>query len=148
MIRRNSHRVHGGWLVAVTRRGYFGSMTRRGFASFLVALPLLGLTACKEPPPAQMAGTWESTYDEKTKAKLTITQAGNKVSGSYAGDSNSGTFEGTVSGTIITGTWKEGDTASARGSFRWSLDADGNRFTGRYDSEDKKHGGSWNGVKL
>ncbi|HRH81290.1 MAG TPA: hypothetical protein PLW81_09615 [Thiobacillaceae bacterium] len=82
-------------------------------------------------PAANVAGKWKTSEGE-----LTLNQAGNKVTGSYANDG--GEIEGEVRGNVLEGVWIENSSGQncgvARngrkhwGRIRWVFD--GNRFVG------------------
>ncbi len=76
-----------------------------------------GETACNG-----FAGTWETSFGE-----MTFSFDGNRVTASYAFDS--GRVEGTVNGNVMDGTYIENQ---ARGTFRFTLSQDGQRFGGTW----------------
>lgn len=75
-----------------------------------------------------MTGTWDFDWSEK----LQLTQTGSTVTGNYILTSwpdIKGTFQGTVSGNKLTGTWTENSRA---GKLDITISDDFNSFTGRY----------------
>ena len=101
-----------------------------------------------EPPPASTswAGMWDTNF-----GTMTLTQTGTTVSGSYT--YQDGKVDGTVSGNVLQGTWSEAPRASLRdrGSFRFTLSADGRSFTGEWNYADdpaETWRPNWNGSRL
>lgn len=82
-----------------------------------------------KPAPCGIAswyGEWSSSYDT-----LTITQDGPEIEGVYAeGD---GTVEGTVSGSVFTGSWQR--SSGSNGSLRLVVLGNGDQFNGNWDSD-------------
>jgi hypothetical protein len=81
---------------------------------------------------------------------ISFSQIGNNVTGSYSEHEN-GTYNGTVSGNVLTGTWSEEPTylpPNDAGEFQITLSPDGNTFDGvwRYDSSGSWY--DWSGQRL
>jgi len=112
---------------------------RARIAVALVAILALvgGTTPAQEPPPSGWAGQWQSFWSDGAAA-LTLTQSGDSVSGRY--EPGGGQIEGTVEGSVLSGTWRQ---SGAEGRFVFALSADGQTFTGRYGTGDY-----WNGRRL
>jgi hypothetical protein len=77
---------------------------------------------------------------------VTLERKGDSVSGSYEG-ARKGTVNGKLSGHTLRGTWSEGTTANANGSFEWDFTQDWANFSGTFKSRDGGQAGGWNGQK-
>ncbi len=104
-----------------------------------------------DPVPATLAnfnGKWHSMVGRiGYKHDLTMSQSGDKVTGSWTHASGSGTLEGTVKAKTLTFKWKAGGDAGT-GTFR--MRGDGKSFTGEYSSDKKDgiKGNPWSGHRL
>lgn len=76
---------------------------------------------------ADWSGVWIDTSVDH--GALRLTQAGDRVTGTYIYGESRGTMEGTVSGNgaILTGTWKQEDS---KGSFELTMSVDRQEFAG------------------
>lgn len=85
---------------------------------------------------ASFAGRWETDF----KA-MTLTQKGNRVTGSY--DWRDGRVEGVVENGVLRGKWTQ---SNGSGRFIFRLGRDGQHFTGTWgNGDDDSRGGKWNG---
>lgn len=82
-------------------------------------------------------GEWQ-TYWRSSQALMTLQQEGEVVTGTY--EPGGGQIEARVDKGVLTGTWRQGD---ARGGIIFAMSAEGDTFTGRYDS-----GEYWNGQRV
>ena len=112
----------------------------------LLAFFLGGLSMCKEDPPVQVAGSWDTTYDGKVSAPMTLTQSGANITGDYKGP-RPGKISATAKGLLVQGTWNEGPKPSEHGTIIWTVTNGGKEFEGTYTAEDGKTGGRWWGKK-
>lgn len=98
------------------------------------------------PSVESFAGAWDVESDG-VRYVLTLTQNGNRVTGSY-GDGQ-GAVEGTVTGQVLTLRWRHASGRS--GTAHLALSADRGRFTGTYAAEASAglpaSRGAWNGVR-
>jgi hypothetical protein len=115
-------------------------------------------TAAPAPAVPSWSGTWNSTWLEKdgnhTVSRMTLTQAGPSVTGSYNFTYPEGIYTGslnaTVQGNTLTGTYSESDDDI--GFVVFKLSENGNSFTGRWvhaenKSELDNSTLTWNGVR-
>ena len=117
--------------------------------SFLLSLIFLSVVSAQLTWTGTWASTCNSTYSSSRNCYggyLSICTEGTNIFGSY---SNIGQFNGTTSGRIATGTWREaGYTDNVSGGFFWQLNSDTEnvKFTGYYwfDS-DPCTNYTWNG---
>ena len=86
--------------------------------------------------PADFSGDWQ-TYWRTGSAVVSLTQEGDRVTGSYQPDD--GIIEGTVDGRVLSGTWEQ---PGASGRFVFALSEDGQVLTGRFGN-----GEYWNGFR-
>jgi len=99
--------------------------------------------SCTGTGTLDWTGTWLITEGQNAWGNvISFSQSGNNVTGSYLGHEN-GTYNGTVSGNVLTGTWSEEPTylpPNDAGEFQITMSPDGNTFSGvwRYDSS-----GTW-----
>ncbi len=73
-------------------------------------------------------GSWQTQWGE-----MVIEQSNNSITGTYVHDN--GKIKGTISGTLLKGTWSEAPSYLApkdAGEFEFILSADGKAFTGRW----------------
>lgn len=85
----------------------------------------------------EWAGQWETRW-RSGGAKITLTQQGDQVTGSYS--PYEGRIEARVEGRRLLGEWIEGPR---RGRFEFALSPNGESFAGRFDS-----GEWWNGRRV
>lgn len=92
-----------------------------------------------QPPPQVLnwTGRWDTSY-----GILVLTQNGNQVTGTYP----DGTLTGTVSGSVLTGTFVENNDYT--GSFTFTMSADGRSFTGTWHYSDETETRSWTGTRM
>jgi serine/threonine protein kinase len=86
-----------------------------------------------QPSPCGLArwyGTWETQCGTGGCAIVNLIQNGREVFGTYA--DGSGTVEGTVSGTVLTGSWSRNNTS---GSIKFFMQDDGKKFNGNYNTD-------------
>jgi uncharacterized Zn-binding protein involved in type VI secretion len=91
--------------------------------------------------------SWEGSWDT-TFGTMTLTQSGNRVTGTYTWDD--GKITGTVDGNTLTGTWSDGKTGAApngSGDIVFTMAADGKSFTGIYKYGSTGSGYTWNGTR-
>lgn len=99
--------------------------------------------SCTGTETLDWTGTWLINEGQNAWGNvISFSQTGNNVTGSYLGHEN-GTYNGTVSGNVLTGTWSEEPTylpPNDAGEFQITMSPDGNTFDGvwRYDSS-----GTW-----
>jgi hypothetical protein len=112
------------------------------------------------PPMPSVSGTWlsmfgggvmaDGTPGPSSPVTLTLVQVGGSVSGQYVATPGGGTaaapgtVSGTLTGDVLTGTWR--DTAGAAGTFRFEIAQGGVTFTGVWTGNGGG-GGSWNGQR-
>ncbi|MEQ1606099.1 MAG: hypothetical protein ABL999_14645 [Pyrinomonadaceae bacterium] len=104
-----------------------------------------GSTARELKQSTKWEGQWQSTW-----GNISITQAGNSITGTYEHDN--GRIVGTIVGNKIVGTWSEGPTFTApddAGDLEFTLSADGSGFTGRwrYGSNGAWQTKEWTGTR-
>lgn len=100
-----------------------------------VASPTEGTSAA-----ASFAGSWDTAW-----GKVTLTQTGGAVAGQYVGQFT-GNVSGQVEGNVATLTWTQ--TNGENGRAKFTLSADGQRFTGTWGSgASATNGGPWNGKR-
>lgn len=86
----------------------------------------------------EVSGVWESDY-----GLMRLEQMGAAVKGTYTSGGGS-TLEGTLSGNILTLTWKEGTGATGTATFTFNAAFDS--FTGEWKQKNSA-GGKWKGRK-
>jgi len=109
------------------RYGSSGSWYENDWSGTRKGLLKIGFEA--EPSsPCDWSGTWDFDWSYA----LQLTQSGNRVTGSYkpSGWNYTGYIDGTLSGSTLIGTWTEQDQT---GRIEWTMSADCNSFTGRYN---------------
>jgi hypothetical protein len=86
------------------------------------------------------AGVWETNF-----SKMTLSQQGNHVSGSY--EHMGGRIEGTVTNGVLKGTWTQ--NGGWAGAFVFKLASGGASFSGTWGyKEENSSGGEWKGKRL
>lgn len=86
-------------------------------------------------------GTWKTSW-----GPVTLSQAGNKVSGTYTG-SFSGKIEGDVEGNRLKFKWVQPNGEWGKGYF--DMASDGKSFKGKWGGyESDNDGGAWDGTKI
>lgn len=85
-------------------------------------------TAAVTQGSCDWTGTWTSSWSPEMK----LQQSGSQVNGTYipGGWTYTATISGTASGNILSGIWTEKERS---GRFEWTLLADCNSYTGRYN---------------
>lgn len=86
-------------------------------------------------------GVWETNWGD-----MTLTQTGDKVSGTYTFDQ--GKITGTVSGSTLTGTWSEAPSYAPphdAGEVEFIMSEDGKSFTGKWRYGSEGDWGGWDG---
>jgi hypothetical protein len=120
---------------ATTRRR-IRAMRAISLVSVVVALVLGSggvLRAGAATQPGWFAGTWNTDF-----GGMSVTQSGAIVKGDYV----VGTIEGTASGNVLTGTWKQGSTG---GRIRFTLSSDGSTWAGVFGYNSDPPTKQWNG---
>ena len=91
-----------------------------------------------------VAGTFQTSFGDKSIVEMVLVQDGDKVTGQYA--YNNGKIEGTLNGRTLTGRWTEdGDS----GRFEFEFNKNGRSFDGRRttgDVQPTSKSDSWDGV--
>jgi hypothetical protein len=104
-----------------------------------------------DAPTANFAGAWNTGVGKYRFArKLTLTQNGNKVSGSYTfdwqGKKHEGKIEGTVTGNTLAFKWTEAGRGKGSDTGEFTMAANGKGFSGSYKGEPGcERGNSWVG---
>jgi hypothetical protein len=88
------------------------------------------------PQVTSFSGTWTATGKQKENLVFVVSQAGNRVTGTYSveiavqgsKESFGGRFEGTVSGNRASGSWRDAKEKEGVGTFELVLAADGRSF--------------------
>ena len=123
----------------------------RRFTIGLAVAALLTLAGCGTRPN----GAYDTHYGSGTDGAnaagaiavtVTLARKGDKVTGSYEG-ARKGHVDGKLSGHSLRGTWSEGTTANANGTFSWDFTQDWENFSGTFRSRDGVQAGSWTGQK-
>jgi hypothetical protein len=86
-----------------------------------------------------ISGTYKTEWGD-----MTLQQTGSRITGTYT--HGSGTIEGTLNGTVLTGTWKQ--TGNKNGKFRFEFNDDFSAFKGKWnygDAEPTRDG--WTGKR-
>jgi len=83
---------------------------------------------------------WAGMWDVIGKYNMELHVSGNKVTGRY-GPNMDRTIEGTISGNILTGWWRE---KKSHGRFKNTISDDGNSWSGKWNIMKETLGG-WNG---
>lgn len=97
----------------------------------------------KKPPvtsSSNFAGEWKTTWLD-----MSLTQAGNRVTGTFAWAD--GKVEGTVTGNILRFHWTQ---SNGKGAGHLTLSEDGKSFKGFWsytDDPDNQSGGTWDGTR-
>ncbi len=108
-------------------------------------------TKVQNSSPANFAGAWNTGVGKYRFArKLTLTQSGNKVSGSYTfdwqGKKIEGKVEGTVTGNTLAFKWTEAGRGKGSDTGEFTMAANGKGFSGSYKGEPGcERGNSWVG---
>lgn len=93
------------------------------------------------------AGKWTVDADDGTSYRMTFTQKGTTVNGTFNGsDGSKGSLKGKLKGNVLRFTWRQpADDMSGSGKFT----LDGDAFSGSYSfsSNPDKVEGSWNGTR-
>lgn len=97
-----------------------------------------GATPVVSPESGKMDGIFSSDFNE-----LTITQNGNKITGTYK--HRNGRIEGTASGRTISGTWAQDN---GKGTFIFEFNPDYSGFTGKWGYNDAVPSSQWNGKRI
>jgi len=97
--------------------------------------------SAQQPGNFNFSGTYQTDF-----GKMTLTQNGNQVTGSY--EYNSGRISGSIDKGILYFTWAEGGGATS-GTGYFQLSADGKKFTGqwRYGTSGA-YTGDWSGTRM
>ena len=98
-------------------------------------------------------GTWYSSVGQYGyRHDLTMSQSGNRVTGTWTHASGTGTIEGTVKGRTLTFKWTATGAGggSDQGTGTFEINRDNNSFSGTYssDAKDGVKGNGWRGHKL
>ena len=96
-----------------------------------------------------LGGDWECTAsgegscgDSVGRFKLTLTQSGDTITGSYYGGTAS--LAGALEGNVLRGTWKESD---GTGTLRFIFSDDGKSFEGSWSIPGSSSAGGWSGER-
>lgn len=110
-----------------------------------------GAPAPAPAPNDDFAGEWESTF-----GRLKLTGSGDRLQGTY--EFCAGALSGTTRGNRLEGTWKEDTSACtdsvsaarpiAEGTFSFTLDTEGDAFTGYYETRGSPERNKWNGTRV
>ena len=107
----------------------------------IVCLFVLALTACggsspNGPSGTNFSGTWSGTVTDNVvgtaPARVTLTQSGNSLSGTWSAGGNSGQLAGSLTGSAVSATLSPSDPRSC--PFTMNTTVSGNRMTGTYAS--------------
>jgi hypothetical protein len=126
---------------------YVSVFANKGAGDFTLEITIRGAGAARasSPPAAPACGDFSGTYDT-AYGPMTLTRTGNTVRGNYGPEEveDSNTIEGTVTGNVLTGRWRQPDS---RGTFRFTLSKAGRGFTGTFTTDGDRSGrGQWNGT--
>ncbi|HYE82507.1 MAG TPA: S-layer homology domain-containing protein [Clostridia bacterium] len=103
--------------------------------------PLTQVSAAEDLGAYSWTGEWKTSWGD-----MTLTQTGEKVTGTYTFDS--GKIVGTVSGNVLTGTWSESPSYSPphdAGEVEFVISEDGKSFTGKWRYGSEGDWGNWEG---
>ncbi len=94
-------------------------------------------------PNDSFAGKWDTTWGE-----MTLTQTGDRVTGTYTHPWHNGTIDGTVKDRVLRFNWTQNNRSPGTG--RFTLSADGQTFSGEYNNKsdpDAPADGQWTGKR-
>ena len=103
----------------------------------LVTLAIL-LLICYIGFSQSISGVYNTDFKE-----MTITQNGNKVTGTYK--HQNGRVEGTLSGQTLTGFWVQDN---GKGKFVFEFNSDFSGYTGKWGYNDAAPASKWNGTRI
>ncbi|HXU67752.1 MAG TPA: hypothetical protein VN947_00410 [Polyangia bacterium] len=123
----------------------------RRITTVLAGAALLTFVGCGKRPTGAYdtrygAGTNGANAPGAVEVTVTLQRKGDKVTGSYEG-ARKGSVDGKLSGHELRGTWSEGTTPNANGTFTWDFTQDWANFSGSFKARDGIQTGSWNGQK-
>ena len=98
-------------------------------------------------PGCDISGTWKTNWGNITLSDGLCTPEGMEITGSYIKE-NQGTFQGTLTGPVLTGVWSEPEvkTGEDSGRFTFFFRNDCCAFTGTWGTgESDTNGGEWSG---
>ena len=111
----------------------------KGFWVFATIILLFFCTspviAATTPQSIDIGGVYETNFGD-----LTITQMGNRITGSYP----TGTIEGTVLGPTVKGTWVQ---AYSQGKFVFEFQSNAGSFKGLWGSGGDTPSSAWDGIR-
>jgi hypothetical protein len=129
-----------------------------GLGLIVAALIVAGCGGDDDDRGGDAAAQWEGTFDS-TFGELALTVDGDQVTGTY--EYCSGTLEGTVSASALSGDWTENPDAcppedtreeeATTGTFEFTLASDGQSFSGTWafaDGSTDPNGDAWEGERL
>jgi hypothetical protein len=124
---------------------------RRTTTALAGAALLLTIVGCGKQPTGAYAtrygaGVNGANAPGAIAVTVNLQRKGDSVTGSYEG-ARKGTVDGKLSGHSLRGTWSEGTTPNANGTFTWDFTQDWANFSGTFRSRDGIQAGSWNGQK-
>jgi len=111
------------------------------------AMPPAG-PATLGPPPVAPTTNWTGSWLCGQWGRLTLTQSGDQVTGSYTYEN--GKLTGYAAGNTLVGTWSEPPTYNPpndAGDVQFNLSADGNSFTGHWRYGSAGDWKPWNGER-
>jgi hypothetical protein len=100
------------------------------------------------PPPMAPAANWTGSWLCGQWGRLTLTQSGDQVTGSYTYEN--GKLTGYATGNTLVGTWSEAPTYNPpddAGDVQFTLSTDGNSFSGHWRYGSSGDWKPWNGNK-
>jgi hypothetical protein len=107
----------------------------------------MGVLQDNPPAPAAVAN-WTGSWLCGQWGRLTLSQSGNQVTGSYTYEN--GKLTGYATGNTLVGTWSEPptyNTPNDAGDVQFNLSADGNSFTGHWRYGSAGDWKPWNGER-
>ncbi|NPV06940.1 MAG: hypothetical protein HPY83_03120 [Anaerolineae bacterium] len=125
-----------------------------GFAVLVAiasALAVVGPSVTAQSQPTIVANatcTWSGTWDT-TYGTMVLAQAGDHVTGTYT--YNGGRIDGTVTGTLLSGTWSEAPDylpPDSAGDIEFTMAADCGSFSGRWRYGSTGDWQGWDGTKV
>jgi hypothetical protein len=127
-----------------TAKRFLGPI-KNPLAKSLASIIVTAAHQSAQTPPANFAGTWETTTGQNSKYTMTLQQTGDKVSGTYTpGD---GKIDGAVVGKVLRFKWSQ---TGSSGSGRYVMADDGQSFGGTWNTgtdPDDPSSGVWNGTR-
>ncbi len=116
-----------------------GSLTKKWNGTKTISSNSNSVVQAPPPPIANIAGVFSTDYKQ-----MTISQIGNKVTGTYEG--TNGKIQGTLDGNRLIGTWNN-NASGKTGNFEFIFNSDFSAFTGKYGYNNATPTKKWNGTK-